>query len=355
MRMTFPNQTVWAALAVLALALPTAAAEESAAKDANSNDVPFGLSQRIPWTTSRITGSPEPPKPYLVERVFPELTFENPVELTPAPGSDRLFVLELRGKIYSFPNRNDVDKADLVVDLHESIDKAGNFYGLEFHPDFANNRYCYVCYVIGSDIPDGSHVSRFTVTDTDPPTLDPASEKPIITWPSGGHNGGCLKFGPDGCLYISTGDGTGPNPPDILKTGQDVSDLLSSVLRIDVDHAPEGEGYKIPDDNPFLDVDNARPEIWAYGFRNPWKMNFDSRSGRLWLGDVGWELWELVYDVRRGGNYGWSAVEGPQPVYTSVDRGPSPITPPTVAHPHSEAASITGGHVYYGDRRNKLT
>ena len=118
MRMTFPNQTVWAALAVLALALPTAAAEESAAKDANSNDVPFGLSQRIPWTTSRITGSPEPPKPYLVERVFPELTFENPVELTPAPGSDRLFVLELRGKIYSFPNRNDVDKADLVVDLH---------------------------------------------------------------------------------------------------------------------------------------------------------------------------------------------------------------------------------------------
>ncbi len=353
MRMMKSKYRVWAALFLLAPL--TAIADEPAAKPAATAEAPFGLPKRQHWTTSRITGSPEPPKPYTVERVFPQLSFENPVELTPAPGSDRLFLLELHGKIYSFPNRNDVEKPDLVVDLHKTLTKAGNFYGLEFHPDFEQNRYCYVCYVIGSDIPDGSHVSRFTVSDTDPPTIDPASEKPIITWPSGGHNGGCLKFGHDGYLYVSTGDGTGPNPPDILKTGQDISDLLSSVLRIDVDQAAEGKGYAIPADNPFVDVENARPEIWAYGFRNPWKMNFDTRSGRLWMGDVGWELWEMVYHVRRGGNYGWSAVEGPQPIHTSVDRGPSPISPPTVAHPHSESASITGGHVYHGTRLGELS
>ncbi len=315
---------------------------------------PYGIEQRVPWTTSRVKGSPDPPLPYHVERVFPKLAFNNPVELTPAPGSDRLFVLEVGGKIYSFSNRQDADKLDLALDIKQAIKGVGNCYGFEFHPNFEQNRYCYVCYVIGSNIPDGTHVSRFTVNKTDPPTIDPESEKSIITWPSGGHNGGCLKFGNDGYLYISTGDGTGPNPPDILKTGQDVSDLLSSVLRIDVDHPDEGKGYAVPSDNPFIKVDKARPEIWAYGFRNPWKMNFDSRTGRLWLGDVGWELWELVYHVRSGGNYGWSAVEGPQPVYTYVDRGPSPITAPTVAHPHSEAASITGGHVYYGDRLKEL-
>ncbi len=327
---------------------PTAKSEVTETK-------PFGLPKRTEWTTSRVKGSPEPPLPYRVERVFPKLTFDSPVELIPAPGSDRLFVLEVGGKIYSFPNRQDADKLDLALEIKKEIPGVGNCYGLEFHPDFEENRYCYVCYVIGADKENGTHVSRFTVSKTDPPTIDPASEKSIITWPSGGHNGGCLKFGKDGYLYISTGDGTGPNPPDILKTGQDVSDLLSSVLRVDVDQDEEGRGYAIPSDNPFLKEENARPEIWAYGFRNPWKMNFDRKSGRLWLGDVGWELWEMIYHVRSGGNYGWSAVEGPQPVHTNVDRGPSPITPPTVEHPHSEAASITGGHVYYGDRLPELT
>lgn len=329
-------------------------ADEKPATPSTTTAAP-GIEDRIPWTTSRITGSPEPPRPYRVERVFPGLQFKSPVGLTSAPGTERMFVFELAGKVYSFENRAETKQMDLAIDLRKHIEGVGSVYGMEFHPDFANNRYCYICYVIGSNIPDGTHVSRFTVSKTEPPVIDPASEKSIITWPSGGHNGGCLKFGHDGFLYISTGDGTGPNPPDILKTGQDVSDLLSSVLRIDVDHEEAGNAYRIPPDNPFINLKGARPEIWAFGFRNPWKMNFDRKTGRLWLGDVGWELWELVYHVRSGGNYGWSAMEGPQPVDTENPRGPTPILPPTVPHPHSEAASITGGHVYYGDRLPELT
>src|SRR5262249_15350674 len=146
-----------------------------------------------------------------------------------------------------------------------------------------------------------------------------------ITWLSGGHNAGCIQFGPDGYLYISTGDGGGPNPPDPLKTGQDISDLLSSVLRIDVDHADHGKGYRVPDDNPFVTYPGARPEVWAYGLRNPWRMSFDRRTRALWVADVGWELWEMVYRVEKGGNYGWSIMEGPQAIKLDEKPGPTPI------------------------------
>lgn len=320
---------------------------------------------RAAWTTSHVTGTPEPPPPYVTPRVFPKLHFNHSLEMVVAPESDRWFVVEQAGKIFSFPNRQDCEQADLFLDIPKEIRTlpangvVGDTYGLAFHPKFAENRYCYVCYVVmgkpgDKQLPDGTRLSRFRVSQTDPPRCDPASEQILLTWLGGGHNGGSLKFGPDGFLYISTGDGAAPSPPDPLDTGQDISDLLSSILRIDVDHSSRDRLYSIPPDNPFVGHKGARGEIWAYGLRNPWRMSFDRQTGELWVGDVGWELWEMIYRIKKGGNYGWSIMEGPQPVHPNGKRGPSPIIPPNLQFPHTEAASIIGGYVYRGRRLPEL-
>lgn len=314
---------------------------------------PYGIEQRIPWTSSRITGSPEPPAPYRVEPAFPELKFTNPVELAHAPGTDRLLVVELGGKIWSFPNRSGATKPELFLDLSQ-IEGFRRAYGLTFHPQFEKNRYCYVSYVLDDGNPDGTHVSRFTVSQTDPPVADLASEQIVITWLSGGHNGASLQFGPEGYLYISSGDGGQSFPPDGRNAGQDISNLLASILRIDVDRSEAGRSYAIPSDNPFVNHEGARGEVWAYGLRNPWKMSFDPATGALWVGDVGWEMWEMIYRIERGGNYGWSLVEGRQPVHRERERGPTPIIPPTIEHSHIEARSITGGYVSWGERLKDL-
>ena len=323
---------------------------------------------RVPWTTSRITGSPDPPPPFRTRRIFPHIHFEDPTVITNAPGTDRLFVVEHDGKIYSIPPDPDCEQADLFIDLGRHIknldDGRNQFeltvvYGLTFHPDFAQNRYCYICYVIadreGPHRPDGTRVSRFRVSGTDPPRCDPESETEIISWLEGGHTGGCLKFGPEGYLYISTGDGSNVFPPDKHNAGQDVSNLLSSILRIDVNRSEDGRSYAIPDDNPFVDLEAARGEIWCYGLRNPWKMSFDRQTGELWVGDVGWELWEMVYRVQPGSNYGWSLVEGRQSVHMERQRGPTPIVDPTIEISHIDGASVTGGFVYRGKKFPELS
>ncbi len=311
-------------------------------------------SLRVPWTSSRMIGTPEPPPPFHVEPAFPRVKLQFPVVLVPARGTNRLFVGELPGRIGSFPNDPGATRVDLAIDLARVHPGLTALYGLAFHPKFDENRYVYVCYVLRNDVEDGSVVARFEANRSDPPVIDPKSEKVLLRFWSGGHNGGCLDFGNDGYLYISTGDGTAPSPPDIKLTGQDCSDLLSSILRIDVDHTEPGKPYRIPPDNPFVKVPGVRPEIWSFGFRNPWRMSFDRATGDLWVGDVGWELWEMIDKVKRGGNYGWSVMEGPQPVNVEARRGPTPILPPMVAHPHSEAASITGGYVYHGTRLPEL-
>jgi putative heme-binding domain-containing protein len=313
-----------------------------------------GIEQRVAWTTSMITGSPAPPLPYVAEQAFPALKFKNCLDIVTAPGSDRLFVVEQAGRILSFPNRPDVTTADLVVDLSKEIEGVQQGYALAFHPNFAENRYCYVCYIKAANLEDGTHIARFRMTDTDPPTIDVSSETTVITWWSGGHNGCCLKFGHDGYLYISTGDGGGPNPPDPRTAGQDVSNLLSCILRIDVHQTDDGKSYRIPADNPFVDMPNVRGEIWAYGLRNPWRMSVDRKTGDLWVGDVGWELWESLNRIERGGNYGWAVTEGPASTNPEWQRGPTPISPPTIAHPHSESSSITDGLTYYGSRLKEL-
>ncbi|MCH2202032.1 MAG: PQQ-dependent sugar dehydrogenase [Fuerstiella sp.] len=314
----------------------------------------YGIQERETWTTSRITGSPLPPLPYVGEQVFTSLKFTNCLDITAAPGSDRLFIVEQSGKIFSFPNDPNVSEADLVIDFAKEIEGVQQTYALAFHPRFEDNRYCYVCYIKASSLEDGTHVARFRMTDTNPPTIDVNSETTILTWWSGGHNGCCLKFGHDGYLYISTGDGGAPNPPDPKKAGQDVSNLLSNILRLDVDHTEDGKNYRIPADNPFVDLPNVRGEIWAYGFRNPWRMSIDRKTGDLWVGDVGWELWESMNRVERGGNYGWAVKEGPASTNPEWQQGPTPIIPPTVAHPHSESSSITDGLTYYGSRLKEL-
>lgn len=305
------------------------------------------------WTTSHIHGSPEAPKPFIAEQAFASIQLQDALEMIAVPGAQRFVAVEKGGKIWSFKDASDASAKDLLIDLKPDHPALQYAYGIAFHPRWKENGQVFLCYAYGDKVPDGTKLSRFKLTQQEPPVLDPTSETVLLTWRSGGHNGASLQFGPDGMLYISTGDAEVPSPPDPLNTGQDISDLLSSILRIDVDHAENGKAYAIPPDNPFLKTPQALPEIWAFGFRNPWKISFDAQ-GRLWCGDVGWELWEMIHLVQRGGNHGWSAYEASQPIKPETQR-PEPIIPPVAAHPHTEAASITGGYVYHGTRFPELS
>ncbi|MBM84075.1 MAG: hypothetical protein CMJ78_26275 [Planctomycetaceae bacterium] len=324
------------------------------ASHAIADEAKDAASKRTPWTTSKVKGSPEPPLPFVTEQVFPNLKFNRCIDMCKLPGTNRLLVLEQGGKVYSFENNSDVKKADLAGELKANIEGVSNVYAMVLHPEFEKNRFGYFCLIKGGDRAKGSQIVRFEISDSDPPTINLDTAATILRWQAGGHNGCCLKFGPDGYLYISTGDGAGPNPPDTLQAGQDVSNLLSAILRIDVDQTEGGKNYRIPNDNPFVTLEGARGEIWAYGFRNPWRMSFDSKTGDLWVGDVGWELWEMLDRVERGGNYGWSVMEGRIPANPEFPRGPTTILPPTIDHPHSESSSITDGLTYYGKRLAEL-
>ncbi len=308
--------------------------------------------ERAPWTQSRVLGSPDSPRPYASEVVWPELKFNKACDIARLPSRKSLLITEQKGKIWVLPDDLSVEAPEkiLFADFAASHDLFDSSFSLCFHPDFEKNREVYVFYRTSSKpLDDGTRISRFR-TFPDRFELDPSTEEILLTFRSGGHNGGHLGFGHDGMLYILAGDSEVPSPPDPLNTGQDITDLLSSVLRIDVDRRDDGKTYAIPPDNPFLEVPDARPEIWAYGFRNPWKLCFHPETGDLWVGDVGWELWEMLYRVKRGSNFGWSIVEAVQPIKVNQNPGPSPISPATVMHPHTEFASITGGYVFEGER-----
>ncbi len=314
-------------------------------------DSSFSIHKRVPWTTSRVIGTPDPPAPYRTANAFPKLTFTEPLDMTSAPGTERLFVVERFGRIVSFPNDADAEQFDVLLDLRDGENV--NFLGLAFHPEFPTNGLVFVTIQVSPEDPRGIRVSRFHANTDDPWRIDAESQEVLMEWPSGGHTGGCLKFGPDGMLYICTGDSSGI--ADQLLTGQDISDLPASILRIDVDGRDSGLPYAIPPDNPFVGVEGARGEVWAYGLRQPWKISFDRETGDLWTGNVGQDLWEQIFLIERGGNYGWSVMEGGHPFRPDRERGPSPFVPPIVEHDHAEFRSITGGFVYHGARLPELT
>jgi glucose/arabinose dehydrogenase len=292
---------------------------------------------------------------------FPRLTFIRPVWLGAAPDeTNRLFVIEQPGRILSFENRNDVEETSVFLDISERVFMGHNEEGLlalAFHPQYADNGRFYVWYSTGDRQSRRTVLSRFNRSDDGPPHLraDPESEQIIleVDQPFGNHNGGDIHFGPDGYLYLSIGDGGGAGDP--VNAGQDLSTLLATIIRIDVDRTENDRPYAIPPDNPFVDREGARPEIWAYGLRNVWRMAFDRETGTLWAADVGQNAWEMVYVIERGGNYGWPIVEGSNPYRRSGDgEPPDPIIDPVVEYPHRWGRSITGGFVYRGSENSGL-
>ena len=313
---------------------------------AQAAEKPFGLEKRVPWNDSRVVGSPDPPPPYKTTRAFPKLTVKQPLSLTPEPGTNRLFMLR-HDNVWAGPGHlaaiDDNQNASHVEDLLK-ID--GLAYGVAFHPNYEHNGYIYIGLSGPLNGRKATQVRRYTVDRRPPHRIDPKSKLIIIDWASNGHDGGDVTFGNDGFLYVSSGDGSSGS--DAHMTGQRIDDLLAAVLRIDVDHPSNGKNYGIPKDNPFVDRKGARPELWAYGLRNPWRISYDRESGQLWVGQNGQDLWEQVYLIQKGANYGWSISEGSHIFHATRQAGPDPIAPPTAEHPHSEARSLTGGQVYRG-------
>jgi uncharacterized repeat protein (TIGR03806 family) len=314
-------------------------------------DPPYGLNQRTPWTTSRLQGSPDPPPPYRLTRAFPQVSFKGPVFIAQDPLSDRLFVAEYEGRIYSFLPNDPAGKKDLFLDMGRGIS------AFSFHPNYKENGYVFVFSHADMKLPSrqtqNSRVSRYQLEPgSNPPRLRPESQTVIIEWRSGGHNGGEAIIGPDGYLYISTGDGTSGS--DVNDSGQNLTDLHAVMMRLDVDRPDPGRNYSVPKDNPFVDTPDARPEIWAYGYRNPWRFSFDPETGQPWVGDVGQDIWEMIELSHKGANHGWSVMEGTHSFQPGRKRGPTPIVAPIVEHHHTDCRSITGGYVYQGSKFEDL-
>lgn len=273
---------------------------------------------------------------------------DNPVDIVHC-GDDRLFIVERDGTIRIIQADGTVLPTPFL-DIDSQVNSNPNeqgLLGLAFHPDYLNNGQFFVNYTIGSE---DSRVSRFTVSDTDPNVADPNSEEILIAQnqPYWNHNGGCLKFGPDGYLYASFGDGgSGGDPQD---NGQKLSTMLGKLLRIDVDGA---SGYTIPADNPFVGNPDALDEIWAYGLRNPWRFSFDAVTGDIWIGDVGQNAWEEVdfqpASSTGGENYGWRCHEGLHNYSPANCNVPDRVEPVMeYQNTPSVGCSVTGGLVYRG-------
>ncbi len=307
------------------------------------------------------------PLPIKTEVAFPDLKWTGwkgetesgkqfplrPLVLTHAgDGSNRVFVAIQQGTIHVFPGNAKADATKVFLNIEKQVYYDDKFneqglLGLAFHPQYKKNGTFFVFYTPKNDKM-SNVVSRFRVKKNNPNEADPESEEVLlrVKRPFWNHDGGTLCFGPDGYLYIALGDGGAADDP--FKAGQRLNTLLGKVLRIDIDRKDPFENYASPKDNPFFGVKDARPEIWAYGLRNIWRMSFDRKTGKLWASDVGQNLYEEIDIIEKGGNYGWSIREGLHPF---SDKGVGPrkdLIEPIWEYHHNVGKSLTGGHVYRG-------
>lgn len=267
-------------------------------------------------------------------------------------GSGRRFILDQSGMIHVVPRELPAEKprARLFLDIRtktapwRKADEEG-LLGLAFHPRFRETGEFFICYCLAGE-PRIERISRFRVAADSPDRADPASEEVLLEFeqPLPNHNGGSLAFGPDGFLYAGIGDGGGRDDP--LHSAQRLDTLLGKILRIDVDRRDAARGFAAPSDNPFVNRPDARPEIFAFGFRNPWQIAIDRQTGQVWAADVGQDLREEIDMVEKGGNYGWSLQEGSGPFGSVIAR--TPTIDPVWEYDHRIGKSITGGFVVRG-------
>ncbi len=286
-----------------------------------------------PWATIRLEK---------VAGDFQQLTY-----LTHAgDGSGRMFVVEKPGRVWILQDGKRLPQPFLdITDRVRSRESERGLLSIAFHPSYEDNGRFFVNY---TDQKGNTVVAEYRVS-SDPNRADPNSERVLlyIEQPAANHNGGQLQFGPDGYLYIGMGDGGSAGDP--WGNAQNLGVLLGKMLRIDVDG---GDPYGVPSDNPFVGQEGARPEIWAYGLRNPWRFSFDRQTGDLYIADVGQNKWEEV-DVALapdpgGQNYGWDIMEGFHCFEPPEGCDPTGLTPPVVEYGHDKGCSITGGYVYRG-------
>jgi uncharacterized repeat protein (TIGR03806 family) len=320
-----------------------------------------GLNERPSNATCTAPNRPAVSGDIATTRPWPNIDLNSPLLMLPEPGTDALYVIERGGRIVRF-NKNDGavvdpeefgDISDRVLTTDEGGDERG-LLGMAFHPDWPTVEEIYLAYTgfgVGGE-PLSDVVARFGI-DSDG-LLNESSEQRLIEIPdfAGNHNGGMIAFSPTdpctSCLYYGTGDGGAGDDPD--ENGQDPSSLLSKILRIDVD-ADDAGAYGIPADNPFIDEPGFAPEVFAWGFRNPWRWSFDRDSGDLWVGDVGQGAVEEIDLVAAGGNYGWDVFEGNECHADSAgdDCDAGGFEEPVVAYAQTQLRrSVTGGYVSRG-------
>ena len=265
-----------------------------------------------------------------------------------ADGSGRLFVVEQAGRIRIVRDGALVDRPFLDITAKVASGGERGLLGLAFHPGFPTDPRFFVDY---TDLDGNTVVAAYRVSAGDPDVADPASEDVLlhVDQPFPNHNGGAVVFGPDGMLYIAFGDGGSGGDP--MGNGQRLDTLLAKILRIDVDKPPPAGStahYSIPADNPFVDQAGAKPEIWLYGLRNPWRMRFDRATGDLWIGDVGQNAWEEI-DVARAGvgglDFGWNRTEGFHCYSPPTGCDQTGLTPPVAEYGHDLGCAVIGGVV----------